>query len=251
MQEWAFKPAADLDLSAQERWLSLRREIGLGDSLMHFIWLGFARAFLTCWNRLEVVGRENLPRQPRFVMVANHRSHLDAPALASTLPMKWRDYVSPIAAGDVFFEKRGMAAFAALVVNALPLWRRRFHGTGHALEELRGRITRKAAIYILFPEGTRSRDGRLLPFKNGIGALVAGTDVPVVPCHIAGTAEAAPVGAHFPGRHRITVRIGQALDFQSTGHDRKGWDRVAETTRHAVEHLAARQSAAQLAAPKT
>jgi len=241
MHHWKFKPAADLGLGPRERCVSLRRENGLGNTLMHYAWLGFARSFLVCWNRLEIIGREHLPCQPRFVMVANHMSHLDAPALAATLPLKWCDQVFPIAAGDVFFARQTVADFAGLVANALPVWRRNSYGAGHAMEALRDRITREAAIYILFPEGTRSRDGKMLPFKNGIGALVAGTAVPVVPCHIAGTAAAGPVGAHFPGRHKITVRIGQPLDFQSATNDRDGWASVAEITRQAVEQLAAQR----------
>ncbi len=188
MHAWNLKPARDYGLTPGERRLSVRRESGLGDSLMHFTWLGFARAFLVCWNRLAIIGRENLPEHPRFVMAANHTSHLDAPVLASALPMQWRDHASPIAAGDVFFEKRHLAAFAALMVNALPVWRRNALAAGHAMEALRGQIVAGPAIYILFPEGSRSRDGKIHAFKSGIGALVAGTDVPVLPCHITGAA---------------------------------------------------------------
>ncbi len=239
MHAWNLKPARDYGLTPAERRLSVRRESGLGDSLMHFTWLGFARTFLVCWNRLAIIGRENLPEHPRFVMAANHTSHLDAPVLASALPMQWRDHASPIAAGDVFFEKRHLAAFAALMVNALPVWRRNALAAGHAMEALRGQIVAGPAIYILFPEGSRSRDGRIHAFKSGIGALVAGTDVPVLPCHITGAAAAAPIGAQFPRRHKITLRIGRSLLFQSVRDNRAGWDEIAAVTQNAVAGLAA------------
>ena len=68
------------------------------------------------------------------------------------------------------------------------MWRKRC-GT-HALDELRERLVGEPAIYILFPEGTRARDGKMGKFKPGLGRIVAASEVPVVPCHLAGAFQA-------------------------------------------------------------
>ena len=99
--------------------------------------------------------------------------------LAAPLPWRLRDRVFPIAAGDVFFETPMMSAFSAFFLNALPLWRKKCGP--HALKELRDKLLEDPCVYVLFPEGARSRDGKMLPFKKGLGMLVAGTPVPVVP----------------------------------------------------------------------
>ena len=87
--------------------------------------------------------------------------------------------------GDTFFQTPIMRAFAAGAMNALPLWRK--NAGRHAMEDLRQRLIGEPCGYILFPEGTRSRDGAMKRFKAGVGMLVNGTRVPVIPCHIEGT----------------------------------------------------------------
>src|SRR5207253_4111230 len=98
-----------------------------------------------------------------------------------------------------------IAGFVATVFNALPVRRRGV--TGHALEELRQRMVAEPRVYILFPEGARSRDRMMKKFKPGIGMLVAGTQVPVVPCYLQGTFEATPPNSWLLRPAPIEVRI--------------------------------------------
>src|SRR5262249_2699248 len=88
------------------------------------------------------------------------------------------------------------AAFAAIFINALPLWRKAVGA--HALDALRDRLVGGDSGYILFPEGTRTRDGQMGAFKPGIGMMVAGTNIPVVPCWIEGAFEALPSDKRLP-----------------------------------------------------
>ena len=124
------------------------------------------------------------------MLIANHTSHLDSIVLGSVLPCRWCDRVFPVAAGDVFFESPVRSLFSAQLINALPMWRK--HCGPHALAELKDRLLNEPCGYILFPEGMRSRDGSLQHFKAGLGMIVAGTPVPVVPCSIAGASRAWP-----------------------------------------------------------
>ena len=124
MDDWKLKPARDLGMSPVERYRSYQRESGLVSHTTRFLWWSLVRGCLAGVNRLRVLGRENLPAQPSFVLVANHSSHLDALILGASLPLKHRDCLFPLAAGDVFFETPALAAFSAVVLNAMPVWRK-------------------------------------------------------------------------------------------------------------------------------
>src|SRR5262249_9903676 len=200
---WSYEPARDLGLSVRDRTRSLKRECGLIQTGCHFAWGALVRTYLGFWHRLTVHGREHLPARPPFVLLANHASHLDALILAAPLPLTVRDRVFPLAAGDVFFEKASTSLFAMSLLNALPLWRRRC--TPHALAELRARLVGEPCGFILFPEGGRSRDGAMTSFKPGLGMLVAGVDVPVVPCHITGAFAALPPNCQLPRPRKIVL----------------------------------------------
>lgn len=236
-EPWQYKPAADLDLGPLARARSVRREVGLVSAVTHHAATGLLRLYLTAFHRMRVHGRENLPRRTPFVVIANHASHLDALILAAALPRVVRAQTYPVAAGDVFFETGATSFASAMLINALPLWRKK--SVGHALADLRERLARGESGLILFPEGARSRDGAMLPFKAGLGMLVAGSRVPVVPAYLRGAFEAYPPGKKLPRPRKIEVRVGPALDFSGLPDEREGWQEVAAATRRAVDALAA------------
>jgi 1-acyl-sn-glycerol-3-phosphate acyltransferase len=227
MDSWKYQPAGDIGMSPIQSFGSLRREAGLASLASQCVWGTLTRAYFQIFHRLKITGRENLPAEPPFVIVANHTSHIDAPALACALPLRLRLRAFPIAAGDTFFTKPVTAWFAAALLNALPMWRKKCGP--HALDVLRDRLVSSPAIFILFPEGTRSRDGKSGPFKAGIGRLVAGTNVPVLPCRLSGCFESLPPGSKIPSFARIRVRIGRPRDFSSLPDNRTGWDTIAAT----------------------
>src|SRR5262249_24935248 len=92
--------------------------------------------------------------------------------------------------------------------------------------------------FILFPEGGRSRDGKMMPFKAGIGMLLAETNVPVVPCYLDGTFEACPAERRVPLRLPIRMRVGPPLNFAEVPDKRAGWEEVATQLEEAVRRLA-------------
>ena len=167
MEEWRFEPAHDFGLSAEQRRLSLRREVGLESAISCFLWRSITRLYLAMAHRLKIRGRENLPTRPPFVLVANHASHLDAIILGGILPLRFVGAVFPIAAGDTFFTKRASSIFATAFMNALPIWRKSCGA--HSLEDLRERLLKGSSVYILFPEGTRTRTGAMASFQTRAG----------------------------------------------------------------------------------
>jgi 1-acyl-sn-glycerol-3-phosphate acyltransferase len=236
MREWRFRPAADLGLAPGERLKSLKREAGLIGSTAHLAWWLLARAYLRGIHRFRVEGGEHLPAAPPFVLCANHSSHLDAIALAACIPARLSNRAFPIAAGDTFFDHLPVTLFAALGLNALPLWRGKVRAG--ELATLRARLADEGAIFMLIPEGTRARDGVIARFKPGIGRLVAATPVPVVPCHIDGAFAALPPHRKLPRPAPITLRIGAPLAFADVADDKHGWTAIAARIEDAVRVLA-------------
>lgn len=227
MQDFDYKPAADTGLPPAKRWRSEKREPGLPSYLTHLAVSLALRAYLRVYHRLRVTGREHIPAATPFVLIGNHGSHLDALVLAACLPRRHLGKVFPLAAGDIFFVAPPVSALSAALVNALPMWRKKVGR--HALDDLRSRLHAGECGYILFPEGARTRDGEPLKWKPGLGMLVAGTDIPVIPCRLRGCFESLPPHARFPRPRTITASIGPPLRFPDTPNTREGWDHVART----------------------
>ncbi|MEM6552878.1 MAG: lysophospholipid acyltransferase family protein [Planctomycetota bacterium] len=230
------QPARDLGLPPVQRARSLQREPGLFSQLASHAWWAFAKTYLKAYHRLQITGQEHLPAEPPFVLVANHTSHLDAPMLSAALPARHRRVAHPVSAGDVFFTRPTASLFSALCLNALPMKRQQMGR--HALDELRTRLTDDPCILILFPEGTRSPDGTLAPFKPGLGMLVAGTPVPVVPCALLGAHAALPKHARLPRPKKLHARLGPPLTFEHTPPTKAGWCEVATRLEQRVRQLA-------------
>jgi 1-acyl-sn-glycerol-3-phosphate acyltransferase len=235
MEPWNLQPAHDTGLSPSERFRSVRRESGLLENLAHHACFSLIRSYFAIAHRLTIVGREKLPAHGPFVLAANHCSHLDALALGAALSPRHRERAFPIAAGDVFFQTKVTSTFSAIMLNALPMWRK--NCGPHALAELRQKLQKEKAIFIIFPEGGRSRNGSMMPFKHGLGMLVAGTGVPVVPCGLVGTFEALPANRNFPRPVSIKLIIGEPMQFASTANDRTSWSHIARAVESRVRDL--------------
>jgi 1-acyl-sn-glycerol-3-phosphate acyltransferase len=235
MEPWKLQPARDTGLAPSERFRSVRRESGLLESLTHHACFSLLRSYFAVAHRLMIVGREKLPAHGPFVLAANHCSHLDALALGAALIPRHRERAFPIAAGDVFFQSTVTSTFSAIMLNALPMWRK--NCGPHALADLRRKLQEEKAIFIIFPEGGRSRNGSMMRFKHGIGMLVAETNVPVVPCGLVGTFEALPPQRNFPRPVAIKLAIGDSLQFPSIANDRTGWSQIAASLESRVRDL--------------
>lgn len=234
--EWKLRPARDIGLAPGDRLRSLARERGLVGVALNAAWRALLRFYLRTAHRLEVEGLDNLPAPP-FVIIANHASHLDALTLAAALPGEAGAQAHALAAGEVFFGSGAGAAFAAYAINAFPIWRGRTKRS--ELQMLRTRLAEDRLVYILFPEGTRSRTGEMGPFQPGLATLVAGSAVPVVPCWIEGAHAAWPPHRRWPRPGKLRLRIGAPLDFAGVGPDAAGRAALAETCRAAVAALGA------------
>jgi 1-acyl-sn-glycerol-3-phosphate acyltransferase len=163
------------------------------------------RFWLSAFHGLTIAGRHHLPMDRSFVLIANHTSHLDTLCLLSALPLRRLCHAFPAAAQDYFCVSPPWTLLAKVLVNALPFDRR---SPWHSLQACTRLLEKPGNILLLFPEGKRSTDGVLAEFKPGVAFLAAGRDVPVVPCHLAGTHAALPKGAWCPRPCSIRLTIG-------------------------------------------
>lgn len=238
MEDWQYTPSEALDLNAVERLKHFPREPEMYVYGLRSAGALALRAGLRLWHRFEVVGLEHLPQEGSFVLVANHGSHLDALCLLSALPLRKLHRTFPVAAKDYFFRNLQGLGFSVVLLNAIP-----FERSARAAQSLalcRQLLSHPGNTLILFPEGTRTQTGAMGPFKPGIGALVAGTDIPVVPCFLEGAYRAFPKGARVPRPRKVRLLIGQPRSFANMPDSREGVHRVAEELFQAVAELGGR-----------
>ncbi|MEJ5946221.1 lysophospholipid acyltransferase family protein [Pseudokineococcus basanitobsidens] len=159
---------------------------------------------------VDVEGAEHVRDLPRpYVVVANHSSHLDAPLVLGALPLRVSQKLAVAAAADYFFDARWRATLTGLVFNAFPVDRDGTRGN----RGLAAQLLDEGTPLLLFPEGTRSKDGTMAPFKVGAAALAVTRGVPVVPVGLVGAHDAMPRGRSWPlpGRPPVKVVVGEPL----------------------------------------
>ena len=159
----------------------------------------------------RVTGREHLAELRRpFLVCPNHLSHLDHPALRIALGPQYRRRLAIAAASDYWFAGRSRRrAFFASWLGGFAFSRRQ-HGQSasfHAIEE----FLEQGWSVLIYPEGTRSRNGAIGQFRPGAALVATRTGRDVLPVRISGTYEVLPPGARRPRRGRVEVRFGAPL----------------------------------------
>ncbi len=165
--------------------------------------------------RPRVHGLENVPEHGPVILASNHLSFVDSVVIPVVVPRK----VVFLAKADYFTGTgvRGTlsrAWFGGL--GMLPVDR---DDTKSALDSLDTalEVLGRGEAFGIYPEGTRSRDGRLYRGRTGVAHLALTAGVPVVPVGLKGTEDIQPVGARMPRLAKVTVSFGEPLDFQ--GYD--------------------------------
>lgn len=186
------------------------------------------------------------------LFAANHVSHVDTPLLLSVVPEPWRHRLVVAGAADYFFDRRAKAAAFALLLNAVPVERRRVDRT--SANRLASLMSEGWSL-LIFPEGGRSPDGWAQRHTRGAAWLAERTGRPVVPVHVSGT------GAILP-RHSTRLRPGRTrVDFgkplQPSGDARSLSERLEQAVAALADEAetdwwsAARRAAAGRTPPRT
>jgi 1-acyl-sn-glycerol-3-phosphate acyltransferase len=167
--------------------------------------------------RPRIEGRELIPSTGLLIVASNHLSFIDSIVIPVTVPRK----VVFLAKAE-YWEGRSPATwprrlfFAAF--EAVPVQREQQQDAQASLDLARGVVERGDAFGI-YPEGTRSRDGRLYRGRTGVGWLALATGARVVPVGVVGTDRVQPVGARVPRVHRgVAIRFGEPVDPADYAH---------------------------------
>jgi 1-acyl-sn-glycerol-3-phosphate acyltransferase len=214
-----------------------------------FYWV--TKAVLTplmlVYFRPHVQGRQHLPRTGPAILASNHTSYLDWLALPLVVVRRRIVFL----AKSEYFDRPGVTGraqrFFFSATGQVPVDRTGGPASTAALRTA-ARLLQEGSLLGVFPEGTRSKDGRLQPGRTGLARMAAQTGVPVVPCATIGTYDAAPAGVRLPRPKRLTVRFGEPLSWpagtEPTSEALRTWtDALMEQIRQLSGQLPAEQAA--------
>ncbi len=168
----------------------------------------------------EFQGRANIPSHVHFLVVANHASHLDMGLVKMALGEAGKNLVA-LAAADYFFDNKVKRTFFENFTNLVPMERK---GSLRKSLEWAFHLLEQGYNVLIFPEGTRSRQGTLQPFQRGLGHLVLRARVGVLPLYLQ-TYGALPPGAWYPQSREVSASIGPFLPFETLSQAASGLPR--------------------------
>ena len=142
--------------------------------------------------------------------VANHTSHLDAPTFLRVVGFSGRQRLVIAAAADYFFTNPFQSWVSRNLIHAVPV--ERDGAVRQSLERIGHELSLGRSV-VIFPEGTRSNDGSIQPFKPGIGFLAASLRVPIVPVRLRGNYELLPKGARKLKKGAVSVTFGESRSY--------------------------------------
>ncbi|MBW8870828.1 MAG: 1-acyl-sn-glycerol-3-phosphate acyltransferase [Leifsonia sp.] len=176
--------------------------------LMKYVVVGpILRGIFRPW----VVGLENIPSDGAVILASNHLSFIDS----VFLPLEVDRHVSFLAKSD-YFTRRGLKGWATKAfMNAtgqLPIDRSGGKASEASLNTGLAVLAR-GEILGIYPEGTRSPDGKLYRGRTGVARMILEAGVPVVPVAMVDTAKIMPIGRRLPKVGRIGIIVGEPLDF--------------------------------------
>ncbi|MFG3119207.1 lysophospholipid acyltransferase family protein [Streptomyces sp. NPDC048197] len=161
--------------------------------------------------RPRVEGLEHVPEEGAAIIAGNHLSFADHFVMPVIVPRR----VTFLAKSEYFtgpgLKGRLTAAFFR-GAGQIPVDRSGGRASRAAIASGLA-VLRKGRLLGIYPEGTRSHDGRLYKGRTGVAAMALRAGVPVIPCAVIGTFEAQPTGRRLPRAVRITIRFGAPLDF--------------------------------------
>jgi long-chain acyl-CoA synthetase len=173
------------------------------------------RTLFCRYFKLKVENQSVLPKEGAYIIAANHSSHLDSAAVISALSLamgiRRAQRMHVIGARDYFFNSRFRSWLFSTCLNVVPIERDEIGLSGLRMV---GSILRQGEPVLIFPEGTRSRTGRLQEFKPGVGLIAWEYQVPVVPAYIEGAFAAMPAGKSVPSRVPIRVSFADPLSME-------------------------------------
>ncbi len=191
--------------------------------------------------RPVIEGRENIPKTGPVLLASNHLSFVDSIVIPLLAPRR----VVFLAKSD-YFTGRGLRGtlmrWLFTAVGAVPIERGTAGAARVALDSALA-ILQDGLAFGIYPEGTRSRDGRLYRGRTGVAWLALTAGCPVVPVGLRGTQDIQPVGSRLPRVRKITIRFGKPLDFSHLQDAKPGQARreATDTVMAAIRELSGQE----------
>jgi len=180
--------------------------------------------------RAKIVGRRNVPKKGPVLLASNHLSFIDSVVITLFAPR-------PVSflAKDSYFTGKGFKGFLSRTfftsIAAIPVKR----GAGQAAQDALDAglsLLHEGEAFAVYPEGTRSRDGRLYRGKTGVAWLALNAGVPVIPVALKGTDKVQPIGSNGIRPAKVSIEFGAPIDLSKHGKADSGRAR-----RHATDEV--------------
>ena len=198
-------------------------------TLRYLIQRWLSGPFTEAMTHPVVEGREWVEDLDRpHILAANHQSHADTTLLLHALSDRTRERTVVAAAADYWYKRPLLGRLVSLWLNTFP-----FSRTGGAQSVLHhsSQLLKSGWNLLVYPEGTRSPDGRLQEFKPGVGHLATETRTPVVPIHLRGSNKVMAKGQRMIRPAPVEIRIGKPLHPRRGEHSREFAARVEQVVR--------------------
>ncbi|MBD3413183.1 MAG: 1-acyl-sn-glycerol-3-phosphate acyltransferase [Candidatus Aminicenantes bacterium] len=180
--------------------------------------------------KVQCQGLEYIHKNKRYIFMPNHVSMLDGPLVFRLIPQ----YVRVILKQGVF--RLPVVGQAMKEAHFIPVDRKGKQGGKKAVQKAVRMIQKKDISFLIFPEGTRSRTGKLQKFKRGGFFMAIDSQTPVVPVSIIGTHDMMPKGSYFIKKGNIQIIFHPPVNVEAYNHDNmqelieKVWDMVCQST---------------------
>ena len=177
--------------------------------------------------RVEVTGAEKIAKEKPYVFMSNHLSFIDGPLLFLVIPQPIRVILKK----EVF--RIPFVGLGMKLVGFIPVDRKSIRGGKQSMDRAALLIKEKGFSFLIFPEGTRSLDGRLQPFKRGGFFIAIDSQVPIVPITIKGTYELMPKESFFAKKGKVEVVFHPPVPVQ--GFDRDSLPGLLDRVRSSIQ----------------
>lgn len=212
MKPWTYDNEQWTKLPVYLRHLPLfTRNLDFTSMVVRFLWSLYLRDFVfKFYIRLETKGtsfHELRKKYPKLIIISNHASHIDATSIAAAIPKRyWRDlYIA--AAKDYFFSNPFFTFFSQHCLGAIPI--DRHDKKGGAINLILRLLTELDRIWlIIFPEGTRSPDGKIHEFKRGVSIFAEKSGTPILFLYLDGNSKLWPKGANWAKPGKLVIHVG-------------------------------------------
>jgi 1-acyl-sn-glycerol-3-phosphate acyltransferase len=182
---------------------------------VYFLGYGIMAPVARIVFRPRILGRDNIPATGRVILASNHLSFIDSIVIPLVAPRRVQ-----FLAKSTYFTGTGVKGWVSRTffsaIGAIGVERGAGQAAQLALDEGRAVLEAEGA-FAIYPEGTRSLDGRLYKGRTGVAWLALTTGAVVVPVGLIGTQEIQPVGTKVPRIRKITVSFGEPLDLGHHG----------------------------------